>query len=113
MAFQQQASPMTKLEASPAESFLSMPGDSYQSLFAPATPSSTTVNPLDMMTPQSHSEDKQTPQLPVITEYSEEASRDESPEDDETTEDSDKKASKKRKSWGQVLPEPKTNLPPR
>lgn len=25
----------------------------------------------------------------------------------------DKKPSKKRKSWGQVLPEPKTNLPPR
>lgn len=28
-------------------------------------------------------------------------------------ESSDKKPTKKRKSWGQVLPEPKTNLPPR
>lgn len=27
--------------------------------------------------------------------------------------DSEKKTTKKRKSWGQVLPEPKTNLPPR
>lgn len=27
--------------------------------------------------------------------------------------DGDKKPTKKRKSWGQVLPEPKTNLPPR
>lgn len=27
--------------------------------------------------------------------------------------ESDKKPTKKRKSWGQVLPEPKTNLPPR
>ncbi|KAF3769402.1 transcriptional activator FOSB/c-Fos and related bZIP transcription factor [Cryphonectria parasitica EP155] len=30
-----------------------------------------------------------------------------------TPETSDKKPTKKRKSWGQVLPEPKTNLPPR
>ena len=28
-------------------------------------------------------------------------------------EGSDKKAAKKRKSWGQELPTPKTNLPPR
>ncbi|KAJ0123758.1 hypothetical protein N8I77_010720 [Diaporthe amygdali] len=34
------------------------------------------------------------------------------PEDD-TADSSDKKPTKKRKSWGQVLPEPKTNLPPR
>jgi transcriptional activator HAC1 len=30
-----------------------------------------------------------------------------------TASDSEKKPVKKRKSWGQVLPEPKTNLPPR
>lgn len=33
--------------------------------------------------------------------------------EDETADSSDKKPTKKRKSWGQVLPEPKTNLPPR
>lgn len=35
-----------------------------------------------------------------------------SPEDHAETTDG-KKPTKKRKSWGQVLPEPKTNLPPR
>lgn len=34
------------------------------------------------------------------------------PEDNAETTDG-KKPTKKRKSWGQVLPEPKTNLPPR
>ncbi|PSR94002.1 hypothetical protein BD289DRAFT_472693 [Coniella lustricola] len=36
-----------------------------------------------------------------------------SPAPESTPEASDKKPTKKRKSWGQVLPEPKTNLPPR
>lgn len=31
----------------------------------------------------------------------------------EAGDNGDKKPTKKRKSWGQVLPEPKTNLPPR
>lgn len=35
-----------------------------------------------------------------------------SPEDNSESTDG-KKPTKKRKSWGQVLPEPKTNLPPR
>lgn len=35
------------------------------------------------------------------------------PEDDIKEEDDDKKPTKKRKSWGQELPTPKTNLPPR
>lgn len=35
-----------------------------------------------------------------------------SPEPEEETHD-EKKPSKKRKSWGQELPVPKTNLPPR
>lgn len=33
--------------------------------------------------------------------------------DDDLDPSDDKKPTKKRKSWGQVLPEPKTNLPPR
>lgn len=103
---------MIKFEASPAESFISLPGDNYSSLFAPATPSSTTtINPLDVMTPQSPqspSDDMQTPQLPTISEEDEASTP--GPEDSPS---SDKKQSKKRKSWGQVLPEPKTNLPPR
>jgi transcriptional activator HAC1 len=35
------------------------------------------------------------------------------PEDDVKVEDDEKKPTKKRKSWGQELPTPKTNLPPR
>ncbi|CAG7986878.1 unnamed protein product [Penicillium nalgiovense] len=35
------------------------------------------------------------------------------PEDDVKMEDDEKKPTKKRKSWGQELPTPKTNLPPR
>ncbi|KAI1836942.1 transcriptional regulator family: bZIP [Penicillium roqueforti] len=35
------------------------------------------------------------------------------PEDDIKEEDDEKKPTKKRKSWGQELPTPKTNLPPR
>ncbi|KAG6056111.1 hypothetical protein E4U17_002470 [Claviceps sp. LM77 group G4] len=102
----QQVSPMVKLEASPAESFLSLPEDNYSSLFAPTTPSAA-VNPFDIMTPQSTCTDRQTSQLPVISEEHENTTP--SPEDDT----SGKKQTKKRKSWGQVLPEPKTNLPPR
>lgn len=35
------------------------------------------------------------------------------PKANSTTKSSESKPAKKRKSWGQVLPEPKTNLPPR
>jgi transcriptional activator HAC1 len=75
--------------------------ESYQSLFpgepsAPATmdPSAlfSTPEPADSLSPR----DFETP----------------APED-ENADSSDKKPTKKRKSWGQVLPEPKTNLPPR
>lgn len=97
---------MIKLEASPAESFLSLPEDNYSSLFAPTTPSAT-INPVDVMTPQSILTDRQSSQLPVISEEQEHTT----PSLEEDT--AEKKQTKKRKSWGQVLPEPKTNLPPR
>jgi transcriptional activator HAC1 len=98
----QQASPVVKFEASPAESFLSLPGDNYTSLFSETS----TINPLDMLSPESFSEDGKTPQLPVISEENETPAPEDTPQ-------SEKKQTKKRKSWGQVLPEPKTNLPPR
>lgn len=92
------------MESTPTPSPLvkheSMP-ESYPSLFAgeestPATmdPSAlfSTPEPADCFSPR----DLETP----------------GPEDD-TADSSDKKPTKKRKSWGQVLPEPKTNLPPR
>ncbi|KAG6003952.1 hypothetical protein E4U21_001579 [Claviceps maximensis] len=100
-----QASPMVKFEASPAESFMSLPGDNYSSLFAPTTPSATT-NTVDFMTPQSFQQDMPTPKSAMSQEHEHQTP---SPEEDS----SGKKQTKKRKSWGQVLPEPKTNLPPR
>ncbi|KAI1764377.1 hypothetical protein GGR53DRAFT_520343 [Hypoxylon sp. FL1150] len=90
------STPQVKFEASPAESLMSVPGDMYPSLFA----TSSTTNSLEsIMTPPSFtSEDRDTPS---------EAASSPAPEN------SEKKPAKKRKSWGQVLPEPKTNLPPR
>lgn len=105
MAFQQ-TSPMVKFENSPAESFISTPGDSYTSLFAAATPSAAnTMNPMEMMTPKSFTEEKPTSSS-AVDDLSDE-------EDESPAPSGDKKSAKKRKSWGQVLPEPKTNLPPR
>ncbi|KAJ0268915.1 hypothetical protein COL940_012940 [Colletotrichum noveboracense] len=98
MAAWEQTSPMIKFEDSPAESFVSTPGELYPSLFGDAAPlaaDDTTVNPSDMLTPPPFTEDN-----PVAT-----------PDTDSPS--TEKKPVKKRKSWGQVLPEPKTNLPPR
>ncbi|KAI0008211.1 hypothetical protein F4779DRAFT_642125 [Xylariaceae sp. FL0662B] len=87
------ATPRVKFETSPAESLLSAPGEMYPSLFT--TPS--TLNPLDSVTtPQSLNEERSV-----------------SEESTPGPETAEKKPTKKRKSWGQVLPEPKTNLPPR
>ncbi|KAH7412682.1 transcriptional activator hac1 [Cadophora sp. MPI-SDFR-AT-0126] len=93
-------SPHIKFEHSPADSladsFVSTPHTAYPSLFHP----NDTMDPSEVMTPQSF--------------------------DDESmfggsmnggsvagTPAPEKKPVKKRKSWGQQLPEPKTNLPPR
>ncbi|KAI0551701.1 hypothetical protein F4679DRAFT_537675 [Xylaria curta] len=83
--------PQVKFEASPAESFLSTPGELYPSLFA-STPE-TAMDPEGVMTPESYAGDDNTSSTPAA--------------------EAEKKPVKKRKSWGQVLPEPKTNLPPR
>ncbi|KYK58777.1 Transcriptional activator hac1 [Drechmeria coniospora] len=102
----QSTSPTVKYEQSPLEAYVPASGDDLTSLFTPTTPSSaSTMNPLEMMTPQSYSDDRS--RLSVVPEENTEDDL-----DDETPAGSEKKA-KKRKSWGQVLPEPKTNLPPR
>lgn len=96
-----------KLEASPAESFLSAPGEVYSSLFsqesgspsAPATPQS-----LDGADVSIVDEDEQREKSVAFDGVNK--SESDSPSAGE-------KKTKKRKSWGQVLPEPKTNLPPR
>ena len=53
-------------------------------------------------------------EIPALTVSPADTSLNESPEDEFEDDHSDeKKPSKKRKSWGQELPVPKTNLPPR
>lgn len=81
---------------SPAESLVdnfSSPGTQYPSLFPD------TMDPSQVMTPQSYDDDSM---------FGDDvgASLDGTPAPE-------KKQVKKRKSWGQQLPEPKTNLPPR
>lgn len=79
---------------SPAESFLSVPGDNYSSLFE------STMSPHQVMTP--------------VSTVCDDSRQSVAPEDaDQASPETEKKPTKKRKSWGQVLPEPKTNLPPR
>ncbi|KAF4336933.1 transcriptional activator hac1 [Fusarium beomiforme] len=102
---EQQGSPASQFFQSPAESLMSAPGEAYTSLFAVTTPSATsTVNPMDMLTPKSFSEDT------TLTTIKQEEGVGSTPSPSPAPE---KKTTKKRKSWGQVLPEPKTNLPPR
>lgn len=103
-------SPSLKFENSPTESLLSTPDEMYPSLFgttsAPApAPAPQTLNPLEMMSPQSIADDHT--DLSLLSAMS---PAPQTPAADGSTE---KKPVKKRKSWGQVLPEPKTNLPPR
>ncbi|KAI0465714.1 hypothetical protein F4859DRAFT_500041 [Xylaria cf. heliscus] len=92
--------PQVKFEASPAESFLSAPGELYPSLFA-TSPTAATVDPDVAMTPESFADDENA------------ASTSDPAPATTPAADGEKKPVKKRKSWGQVLPEPKTNLPPR
>lgn len=63
----------------------------------------TTINPLDL--PAS-------PSSEIFTVSPADTSLD-SPEPEQLDEEEEKKPTKKRKSWGQELPVPKTNLPPR
>lgn len=108
------ASPSIKYEDSPAESLLSTPDEMYPSLFGSSP--ATTVNPLDMMSPKSFTEEEQ-PDLKMLTNLTVLAQTSlTTPSAAPTTAgtpEPEKKPVKKRKSWGQVLPEPKTNLPPR
>lgn len=109
------ASPSIKFEGSPTESLLSTPDEMYPSLFGTGA-SPTTVNPLDMMSPESLNDDDDDDEddqpdltmlagLTSLTQTSSSLAG--------TPEPNERKQTKKRKSWGQVLPEPKTNLPPR
>lgn len=95
------STPQVKFENSPAESFISTPGADMYPLFG--TPAPSTMNPLEsVMTPSSVADDQ-----------SEDSPDPAGESADSPAPDGEKKPVKKRKSWGQVLPEPKTCLPPR
>jgi transcriptional activator HAC1 len=102
-------SPSLKFENSPAESLLSTPSEMYPSLFGTDSTAPTTLNPLDMLTPKSFAQPDEG-DVSVLG-LSASTPAPETPSADADT--PEKKPVKKRKSWGQVLPEPKTNLPPR
>ncbi|KAK3695679.1 hypothetical protein B0T22DRAFT_399089 [Podospora appendiculata] len=99
--------PSLKFENSPTESLLSTPGEMYPSLFG-SDSRATSMQPLDIMTPRSCSEEQH--DMSALAGLS---SIPDTPSTPTSGSNSDKKQTKKRKSWGQVLPEPKTNLPPR
>ncbi|KAB5559682.1 basic region leucine zipper [Coniochaeta sp. 2T2.1] len=99
--------PTVKFEPSPAESVMSTPSGEYPSLFA-NSPMPSTMNPRDIMTPEStHDDDFHNDNASQSANDRSGVSQTPEPGQGE------KKQTKKRKSWGQVLPEPKTNLPPR
>jgi transcriptional activator HAC1 len=114
-------SPNLKFEDSPTESFLSTPDERYPSLFGPGSMAAMSaadldhLDHLDMMSPQSLN-DRCSPDLDVLALARSSVTPCPTTPGDGTPgpeESSEKKPTKKRKSWGQVLPEPKTNLPPR
>ncbi|KAL0468838.1 hypothetical protein QR685DRAFT_528934 [Neurospora intermedia] len=93
----------------PAESLLATPGEIFPEVFGSDRATSATPS-LDVMSPVSLADDVDltalaTLTVPQIPPRSTPAST--------PAPETEKKPVKKRKSWGQVLPEPKTNLPPR
>ncbi|KXX78460.1 Transcriptional activator hac1 [Madurella mycetomatis] len=107
------ASPSSvKFEDSPTESLLSTPGEMYPSLFGTDSSPAATVNPLEMLSPKSFSEEKQS-DIAMLSSLTALTQPPAATATATATPEPEKKPVKKRKSWGQVLPEPKTNLPPR
>ncbi|KAK4216822.1 hypothetical protein QBC37DRAFT_416246 [Rhypophila decipiens] len=97
-----------KFENSPTESLLSTPDEMYPSLFGNDL-STSTMNPMDVMTPRSSFSE----QPESFTDSRPVSEAPQTPGANDADGKPEQKPVKKRKSWGQVLPEPKTNLPPR
>lgn len=94
--------------SNPTIKFENSPADSLADSFDAATPNAT----YSSLFPENDSVDILTP--PYMADDSSVFDRDMSMDCSVSgTPDSEKKQVKKRKSWGQQLPEPKTNLPPR
>ncbi|KAK1776349.1 hypothetical protein QBC45DRAFT_333073 [Copromyces sp. CBS 386.78] len=105
------AAPANLKFENPVESLLATPGEIFPEVFGSERATSVTPS-LDIMSPVSMADDAHTDltalaslTVPQIPPRSTPAST--------PAPETEKKPVKKRKSWGQVLPEPKTNLPPR
>lgn len=110
------ASANVKFEDSSAEPVLSTPDEMYPSLFgANSAAAAPTVNPLETLTPKPLTEEKRADLalLASLTALTQATLAAPPPIPPKPNPEPEKKPVKKRKSWGQVLPEPKTNLPPR
>ncbi|PHH51687.1 Transcriptional activator hac1 [Ceratocystis fimbriata CBS 114723] len=118
--------PTIKFENSPTESTVSLPGQTFSPLFPPSTelptPAQETSDPMDQCSPESESDsDERPPEDVVLAALAASLSAGDiasvvaasTTGGNDDASGTDKKPVKKRKSWGQVLPEPKTNLPPR
>lgn len=101
-----------KFENSPAESLLSSPDEMYPSLFGTDV-TTATMNPIEIMTPRSSFTEGEQPELLSLANVTPKTEAPQTPAANDTEAKPEQKQVKKRKSWGQVLPEPKTNLPPR
>ncbi|GKT92789.1 transcriptional activator hac1 [Colletotrichum tofieldiae] len=98
----EQTSPMIKFEDSPAESFVSTPGELYPSLFGESNSATdNTVDPSDMMTPPPFNDDAAI-SASAATSPAPSGAGSASPE---------KKQTKKRKSWDRFYPSPKRISP--
>ncbi|KAK0707172.1 hypothetical protein B0T21DRAFT_298847 [Apiosordaria backusii] len=100
-------SPTIKFENSPNDSLLSTPSEMYPSLFGAES------SPAPSAMPDSTSDVAMLASLAALTQVNAQSPAPETPSSTSATPEPEKKQAKKRKSWGQVLPEPKTNLPPR
>lgn len=104
--------PRIKFEHSPADSladsFVSTPGSHYPPLFPPSNNMDEMMDPSEAMTPPFDDDSMfdQSMSGSMAGDLDLDGSMTGTPAPE-------KKPVKKRKSWGQQLPEPKTNLPPR
>ncbi|KAK4674587.1 transcription factor that binds to CRE motif [Podospora pseudopauciseta] len=100
-------SPTIKFENSPNDSLLSTPGEMYPSLFGAES------SPAPSVMADPTSDVAMLASLAALTQANTQSPTPVTPSSTAGTPEPEKKPVKKRKSWGQVLPEPKTNLPPR
>ncbi|CCC08668.1 unnamed protein product [Sordaria macrospora k-hell] len=105
------AAPANLKFENPVESLLATPGEIFPEVFGSERATSATPS-LDIMSPASMADDAHA-DLTALASLTVPQIPPRSTPGSTPAPETEKKPVKKRKSWGQVLPEPKTNLPPR